>query len=114
MHASAWNRFDHKHFVTLRSGRHTGCRGICVVESRCAKSHQNRRSLLCGPRIEDPVQLHSPGILTPMWEPMLGNGPDREARMKQFVRDTPLRRFGAPEEVAAVALLLASDDVGYM
>ena len=58
--------------------------------------------------------IHPAAILTPMWEPMLGNGPDREARMKQFVRDTPLRRFGAPEEVAAVALLLASDDVGYM
>ena len=53
-------------------------------------------------------------ILTPMWEPMLGNGPDREARMKQFVRNTPLRRFGTPEEVAALALLLASDESAYM
>ena len=29
-----------------------------------------------------------------MWEPMLGTGPDREARMAAFVADTPLRRFG--------------------
>ena len=34
--------------------------------------------------------------------------------MKEFVRDTPLRRFGTPDEVAAVALLLASDEVAYM
>lgn len=45
---------------------------------------------------------------------MLGNGPDREARMAEVVSDTPLRRFGLPEEVAALAVLLASDEATYM
>jgi NAD(P)-dependent dehydrogenase (short-subunit alcohol dehydrogenase family) len=45
---------------------------------------------------------------------MLGNGPDREARMAAFVADTPMRRFGAPEEVAVLAVLLASDESAYM
>lgn len=58
--------------------------------------------------------IHPAAILTPMWEPMLGTGPDREARMAEFVSDTPLRRFGLPEEVAAVAVLLASDEAPYM
>lgn len=58
--------------------------------------------------------IHPAAILTPMWEPMLGDGPDREARMAAFVADTPLRRFGRAEEVAAVAVLLASDEAGYM
>ena len=53
-------------------------------------------------------------ILTPMWEPMLGEGPDREARMAAFVADTPLRRFGQVDEVAALAVLLASDEAAYM
>ena len=49
-----------------------------------------------------------------MWEPMLGTGPERELRMKALVADTPLKRFGSPEEVAAVAVMLASDEAAYM
>lgn len=58
--------------------------------------------------------IHPAAVLTPMWEPMLGSGEAREANMAAFVRDTPLRRFGRPEEVAAVAVLLASDEAAYM
>lgn len=58
--------------------------------------------------------IHPAAILTPMWEPMLGDGPGREARMEQIVADCPLRRFGRPEEVAALAVMLASDEVSYM
>ncbi len=58
--------------------------------------------------------VHPGAILTPMWEPMLGDGPDRQARMDRLVADTPLRRFGTPEEVAAVCVMLASDEATYM
>ena len=58
--------------------------------------------------------IHPAAVLTPMWEPMLGDGPDRAARMAAFVADTPLRRFGRPEEVAALCVLAASDEATYM
>ncbi|MBV9996593.1 MAG: SDR family oxidoreductase [Caulobacteraceae bacterium] len=58
--------------------------------------------------------IHPGAILTPMWEPMLGSGPDRAERMAALVADTPLRRFGRPEEVAALAVLLASDEATYL
>jgi len=58
--------------------------------------------------------VHPAAILTPIWEPMLGDGPDREARMAALVADTPLKRFGMPDEVAAVAVMLASDEATYI
>ncbi|TVV70684.1 SDR family oxidoreductase [Sphingomonas solaris] len=58
--------------------------------------------------------IHPAAILTPIWEPMLGMGPAREQRMKALVADTPLRRFGTADEVAAVALMLAADEATYI
>ena len=58
--------------------------------------------------------IHPAAILTEMWEPMLGDGPDREARMAALVADTPLKRFGTVEEVAALAVFLASPASAYM
>lgn len=58
--------------------------------------------------------IHPAAIMTPMWDAMLGTGPDREAREAAFVKDTPLHRFGRAEEVAAIAVLLASDEATYV
>ena|SRR5271156_6298708 len=58
--------------------------------------------------------IHPAAILTPMWEPLLGSGPDRAERVEALVKDTPLRRFGSVEEVAALAVMLASDEVPFM
>ncbi|MBX9886002.1 MAG: glucose 1-dehydrogenase [Novosphingobium sp.] len=58
--------------------------------------------------------IHPAAILTGIWEPMLGDGPDRAARMAALTKDTPLKRFGTPEEVAAMAVFLASDEARYV
>lgn len=58
--------------------------------------------------------VHPAAILTQMWEAMLGSGPDREAKMAAVVRDTPLKRFGTVEEVAALVVFLTSDEAPYI
>jgi NAD(P)-dependent dehydrogenase (short-subunit alcohol dehydrogenase family) len=58
--------------------------------------------------------IHPAAIMTPMWEPVLGTGAKREKRIAAVVQNTPLARFGAVEEVAALAVMLASDEVTYM
>lgn len=59
--------------------------------------------------------IHPAAILTPMWEPMLGTTPEeRDAAMNAFVADTPLKRFGTVDEVAAMAAYLAADESAYV
>ncbi|MEM6746659.1 MAG: SDR family oxidoreductase [Pseudomonadota bacterium] len=58
--------------------------------------------------------VHPAAILTPMWEPMLGDGPDRQDRMAAITADTPLKRFGTTDEIASLVVMLASDECRYM
>ncbi|MFV8818733.1 glucose 1-dehydrogenase [Haliea sp. E17] len=58
--------------------------------------------------------IHPGSIMTPLWEPVLGSGAEREAHMDAFVAGTPMRRFGTPAEVAPVAVMLASDESSYI
>ena len=58
--------------------------------------------------------IHPAAVMTPMWDAMLGTGPDRPSRTASMVAGIPLKRFGQPEEVAAIAVLLASDEAKYM
>ena len=53
--------------------------------------------------------IHPAAILTPMWDPMLGEGKQREAAIQAIASECPLKRFGMPNDVAYAALYLASD-----
>lgn len=80
------------------------------------RNHTKTVALYCAEQ-QLPVRcnsIHPAAILTPMWEPILGTGPDRAATMQAMVADTPLRRFGTPQEVARVAVFLASDESAYV
>jgi 3(or 17)beta-hydroxysteroid dehydrogenase len=54
--------------------------------------------------------LYPASIRTAMWDAMI-DGADDE---KQLLANMPLHRFGRPDEVAAVAILLASDEATYI
>ena len=103
--------------VSSRSGLVGIPRAAAYASSKAAvRNHTKTVALYCagkGWRIRC-NSIHPAAILTAMWEPMLGEGPDREARMRALVADTPLRRLGTPEEVAAIAVMLASDEAGYV
>jgi NAD(P)-dependent dehydrogenase (short-subunit alcohol dehydrogenase family) len=58
--------------------------------------------------------VHPAAILTPIWDAMIGDGPNREAKMAALVSDTPLKRFGTVEEVASLCVFLASDEAPYI
>ncbi len=103
--------------ISSRSGL-VGIPGAAAYASSKAavRNHSKTVALYCAEQ-GLPIRcnsIHPAAILTPMWEPMLGEGPEREARMREFVQDCPMRRFGRPEEVAAVAVLLASDEAAYL
>ena len=58
--------------------------------------------------------VHPAAIMTPMWDDMLGKGPDRAQRVAAFTKDIPLKRFGTAPEVAALVVFLASDEATYV
>jgi NAD(P)-dependent dehydrogenase (short-subunit alcohol dehydrogenase family) len=103
--------------LSSRSGM-VGIPGAAAYASSKAavRNHSKTVALYCAEQ-GLPIRcnaIHPAAILTPMWEPLLGMGPGREAAMAACVADTPLKRFGTPAEVAAVAVLLASDESGYI
>ncbi len=64
-----------------------------------------------------PVRCNTvvPGAIdTPMWEAVLGNGPDRAERAAQVAADVPMGRMGTAEEVAEAIAWLASDAAAYV
>jgi NAD(P)-dependent dehydrogenase (short-subunit alcohol dehydrogenase family) len=58
--------------------------------------------------------IHPAAILTAMWDRVLGVDEQREQRALNTVKNIPLKRFGRVEEVAAIAVLLASDEAEFM
>jgi NAD(P)-dependent dehydrogenase (short-subunit alcohol dehydrogenase family) len=105
--------------IASRSGL-VGIPGACAYASSKAaiRNHTKSVALYCAEQgLAITCNAISPAaILTPMWEPLLAGfeGEALAQRMAHFVADTPLRRFGRVEEVAAVAVLLASGEASYM
>ena len=103
--------------ISSRSGM-VGIPGAAAYASSKAaiRNHSKTVALYCAEQGLDIRcnSIHPAAILTPMWEPMLGDGADRAANMAACVADTPMQRFGQPDEVAALCVMLASDEARYM
>lgn len=103
--------------ISSRSGL-VGIPGAAAYASSKAaiRNHTKSVALYCA-QIKTKIRcnsIHPAAVLTPIWEPMLGDGDDRQKNMDAFVADTPLKRFAMPEEVAAMAVYLASDEAAYV
>ena len=79
-------------------------RSIATIEALANHDHDGARRYL------DAVLQSNSQQMEPMWDAMIDSADDE----KQLLANMPLHRFGRPDEVAAVAILLASDEATYI
>lgn len=58
--------------------------------------------------------VHPAAILTAMWDPILGEGKEREKKLLKMAEDIPMRRIGSVDDVAYGVVFLASDEAKYI
>jgi len=90
---------NHFPYQSAKSGLHAMAMGICVDFGQ----YGIRANNVC------------PGFIwTPMAEAHMQMFPNREEKERIMLAAHPLGRFGTPDDVAAAALFLASDEAGYI
>lgn len=103
--------------IGSRSGLVGIPRAAAYAASKAAIRNHTRTVALYAAEERLPVRcnaVHPAMILSPMWEPMLGNDAGRETRLEALVRDIPLQRAGTPDDVAHMAVFLASAESAYV
>ncbi|MEM6492595.1 MAG: SDR family NAD(P)-dependent oxidoreductase, partial [Pseudomonadota bacterium] len=83
--------------IASRAGSIAGPAAAAYASSKAAViNHTRSVALYCAQQgLAIRCNAVSPGaIMTPMWDRMLGEGPNREAVAAAIAADTPMRRFG--------------------
>ena len=115
-HAEGGRGDHHQHLISLRD-RWDARGGRLRRQQGRHRNHTKTVALWCARRVSRfrCNSVHPRAILTPMWEPLLGHGPDRDERetCAPWSPRRPFRRFGTPEEVAALCVHLAADESAY-
>ncbi|NEQ47311.1 MAG: SDR family oxidoreductase [Leptolyngbya sp. SIOISBB] len=103
--------------ISSRSGLVGIPAAVAYASSKAAvRNHSKSVALYCAEK-GYPIRcnsIHPGAILTPMWDAMIGEGPQREAAIKAIAADVPLKVMGTPDDVAYAALYLASDESKYV
>jgi 3(or 17)beta-hydroxysteroid dehydrogenase len=102
--------------VASRSGEVGVGRACAYAASKAGMLSLVRSTALYCAERSYPIRVNAvvPGAIdTPMWDPLLGDGEQREAGLRAFSRTTPMRRFGTAAEVADAVAFLLSDASSY-
>lgn len=104
--------------ISSRSGMVGISRAAAYASSKAGvRNHTKSVALYCaemkyGIRCNS---IHPGAILTPMWDPLLGaTAEERKAAIASFAAEVPLGRMGSSEDVAHMALYLASEESAYV
>jgi 3(or 17)beta-hydroxysteroid dehydrogenase len=103
--------------ISSRSGMVGIPRQAAYASSKAAvRNHTKSVALYCAERRYNIRcnSIHPGAILTPMWDPTFGKGPEREYRIRKLAKRVPLGRMGTPHDVANAVLYLASDESEYV